>query len=124
MTRLPYNSRSGTVGRTGWLILMAVGVGLVFVLFSIKTRALEARAYVKTLEHKLEQEQAEVRMISAEIAHLESPDRLRKLATQQLDLQPVKANQVLSLEEAVAKLEAEYGKTPPRSNATSQGGAK
>ena len=109
-----YITRSGSIGRTGWFVLMAIGILLVFVLFSIKTRALEARAYVKKLEHKLEQEQAEVRMISAEIAHLESPERLKKLANQYLDLQSVKAEQVLSLEEVVAKLEKRQGKNPSK----------
>lgn len=114
MSRARYITRSGSIGRAGWFALMAIGILLVFVLFSIKTRALEARAYVKKLEHKLEQEQAEVRMISAEIAHLESPERLKKLTDQHLNLQSVKAKQVLSLEQAVAKLEKRYGKNPQR----------
>lgn len=122
MRRSSYIASSGTLGRTGWLVLMAIGIALVFVLFSIKTRALEARAYVRKLEHKLEQEQAEVRMISAEIAHLESPERLHKLAAQHLDLQPVKAGKVLTLEEAIAILEKTQGKA--KSKAKSGRGAK
>ena len=118
MSRSRDITHSGTIGRTGWFVLMAIGIGLVFVLFSIKTRALDARAYVKKLEHKLEQEQAEVRMISAEIAHLESPERLRKLADQHLDLRPVKAKQVLSLEQVVSKLKTQQDEKP------SNGGAK
>lgn len=90
------------VSRFGWLGLMLVGVVLVVVLFIIKAHALEARSKLRELEHTLAQEKAEIRMINAEIAHLESPERLRKLSKEHLGLEPVKVEQTLTLAEAVA----------------------
>lgn len=101
---MSYVSRPRRLGRVGWFVLMMVGVGLVVVLFSIKTRALEAKAHMRQLEQTLQQERAEVRMISAEIAHLENPERLRKLSKEYLGLHPVKAKQTLSLTQAVAQI--------------------
>lgn len=92
------------VSRLGWVALMLVGVGLVVVLFVIKTHALEARASVRELESMLTQEKSEVRMIKAEIAHLENPERLRKLAKEHLGLEPVTVEQTLTLEEIAAKI--------------------
>ena len=92
------------IGRLGWSLLMLIGVGLVVVLFSIKTRALEAKAHMRKLERTLERERAEVRMLGAELALLESPERLRALAEEQLGLEPVKAARVLTLEQAAQTL--------------------
>jgi len=92
------------IGRMGWALLMLIGVALIIALYFVKTRAAQARAHVNQLEHTLEQEQASVRMLNAEIAHLENPDRLRELSEQHLGLEPVDANRVLSLQEAVQRI--------------------
>jgi len=96
------NSRQ--FGRAGWLIMMLLGVGLVVVLYTIKTRAMQSKALVKKLEHRLSQEQASVQILTAEIAYLKSPERLRRLASDHLALGPVKAKQTLTLEQAVEAL--------------------
>ncbi|PHR92113.1 MAG: hypothetical protein COA69_08880 [Robiginitomaculum sp.] len=103
-SRISHISRPRRIGRLGWFVLMMIGVGLVVVLFSIKTRALEARAKMTQLEHIVQQERAEVRMISAEIAHLENPERLSRLSKEYLGLHPVKAKQTLSLAQAVEQI--------------------
>lgn len=95
--------RSSRISRLGWSILLTVGVVLVVVLFSIKTRALEAKSRVAKLERVLGQERAEIRMIKAEIAHLENPERLRSLADQYLNLQPTSARQTLTLKQAAER---------------------
>jgi len=92
------------IGRMGWSILMLIGVALIIALYFVKTRASQARAQVKNLEHTLEQEQAGVRMLNAEIAHLENPERLRDLSKIHLGLHPVDASRTLSLEVAVETL--------------------
>jgi len=99
-----YNERRPRIGRLGWSVLMLIGVGLVVVLFSIKTRALEAKAHMQKLERTLERERAEVRMLGAELALLQSPERLRALAKEQLGLEPAKAERVLTLEQAAQAL--------------------
>jgi len=109
-------SRPARIGRLGWFLLMMIGVGLIVVLYSIKTRALQAKAQVKQLEYTLAREKAEVQMLGAEIAHLENPERLRTLGSTHLDLHPVDAERVLDLEQAAKqipkRLASEQG-TPP-----------
>ena len=100
------------IGRLGWAVLMLVGVALIVALYFVKTRASQARTHVKNLEHTLSQEEAGVRMLNAEIAHLENPERLRELSEQHLMLQPVDAKRTLTLEEAAQQLPK---KQPPTS---------
>lgn len=109
-----YVTRPNRYSSLGRILLLLIGLSLVAALFFVKTRAFEARTYVKKLESNLVQERAEVRMISAEIAHLENPDRLRKLAREYLDLQTVSAKQVLTFEEAVEKLQKADVKQSPK----------
>ena len=90
MTRVTTRRR---LSRASWLLLMAIGVMLIAVLYSVKTRALEAKAYVRKLENVLAQEQANVKILRAEIAHLESPARLSALSAQYLKLEPTAAKQ-------------------------------
>ncbi|MEE9272610.1 MAG: hypothetical protein V3U57_05020 [Robiginitomaculum sp.] len=93
-------TRRHKIGKAGWLFLMFMGVVLIVVLYSIKTRALAAKKQMSHLKHVLQQEQAETRLLKAEIAHLQSPVRLRKLAKEHLGLEVAKAKQVLTLEQA------------------------
>lgn len=96
--------RVSPVSRLGWVILMLIGVMLVIGLYFIKARASQAKSLVQKLEHNVGQEEASVRMLRAEIAHLENPERLRSLADEHLDLQPVEAERVLTLDQAVEAL--------------------
>ncbi len=87
-----------------WVGLVLMGIAFIVCLFAIKTRALEAKARVTYLEHALEQERAEVRIMNAELAHLQNPERLEKLAKTYLKLHPVKAEQTLDLDAAMGKI--------------------
>lgn len=111
-----HQDKQGRIGRLGWLGLMLVGIGLVIILFFVKTNALEAKAELRKLERTLEHTQAEIRIINAEIAHLESPERLRKLASEHLGLEPVSAERTLSLAEAVKLIPAK----PPKPTKTAE----
>lgn len=86
--------------RMGWLVPMLIFVGLLVGLYVIKAQTLSARARVDRLEQALVHEKQTVQMLSAEIAHLESPERLRKLAEEQLQLQPTPVERTLTLEQA------------------------
>ena len=89
------------ISRLGWVILMLIGIVLIVLLYSVKTRALEARAQLRSLEHLKKQEQAAVQMLKAEIAHLQSPKRLSGMASDYLQLSPLEAGQILPLDLAV-----------------------
>lgn len=96
--------RVSPIGRLGWFFLMLIGVVLIAGLYFVKTRAAQARSHVRSLEHTVAQEEASVRMLRAEIAHLENPERLRSLADKHLNLQPVDAERTLTLEQAAQAL--------------------
>ena len=83
---------------------MVVFVALLVLLYSIKARTLAAKARVSALEQTLEHERQVVQMLAAEIAHLESPERLSELAEQQLELKPTPVSRTLTLAEATAML--------------------
>ena len=87
--------------KLGWILPMIVFVVLLVALYSIKARTLAARTQVSALERELVQEKQMIQMLSAEIAHLESPARLSELSRQYLDLSPTHAVQTMSLGEAV-----------------------
>ncbi len=104
----PYRrSTLGRINRIGWAFLMLVGLALIVVLFFIKTRALEARAEVRQLQRVLDASQASVKMLEVEIAHLESPARIRQLSESYLDLHPVDAERVLTMDEAASSFAKE-----------------
>lgn len=104
--------RVSPINRFGWLALMLIGALLVVGLYSVKTRAAQAKSYVRKLEHNVAQEEASVRMLRAEIAHLENPARLRRLADKHLNLQPVKAERTLTLEQAMQTLPKKLVRSP------------
>ena len=90
------------MGRVGWGFLMLIGVAMMVVLFFTKTRALEAKAELRQLRHVVLQEKAAIKMLEAEIAHLESPQRVHELAKTHLHLEPVPASRVLTMDEAAS----------------------
>lgn len=108
------------IGRFGWTVLMLVGVALIVALYFVKTRASQARALVNNLEHTLEQEQAGVRMLNAEIAHLENPERLRELSNEHLDLHPTEAERTLTLKQAAQKIPKKLPPTFPSDDGAQQ----
>lgn len=96
--------RVSPITRLGWFFLMIIGVMLVVALYFVKTRASQARSHVRSLEHTVAQEEAGIRMLRAEIAHLENPERLSQMAEKHLNLQPVAAERTLTLEQAARTL--------------------
>jgi cell division protein FtsL len=93
---------------------MLTGIMLVVGLYFVKTRASQAKSHARKLEHTVEQEEASVRMLRAEIAHLENPERLRRLSGKHLNLQPVEAERILTLEQAVQVLPKKPTPSPDR----------
>jgi hypothetical protein len=62
----------------------------------------ETRRQIQELDKAREQELSEIQLLRAEVAYLEGPDRLAKLAAERMpDLRPVSAGQLMSAEEFV-----------------------
>lgn len=90
--------------RLGWIVAMVVFVGLLVTLYSVKAKTLSAKARVHALEQTLVHEKQIMQMLAAEIAHLESPERLSVLAGEQLGLKPTPAARTLTLSEAATTM--------------------
>lgn len=78
------------------VIVLAVG------LYKAKTDAAQARADVHALEQRIEDAQADLRALRAEIAQLESPGRVEELAEEHLGLEPAEGAAALP-EDAIAR---------------------
>ena len=79
---------------TGFL-LFVLGVGLTVGLYYVTMRARTARDDVQALERRIADERAAIRVLRAEIAYLESPARLERLAATQLALAPIHPDRIV-----------------------------
>ena len=85
------------------ILALALAIGL----YRAKTEADTARARVRQLEGEVAAAKAELKILSAEVAVLESPERVEKLARDKLGLKPAAPAQVKPLSSLAA------GPTPP-----------
>lgn len=81
---------------TGFLLFL-IGVALTVGLYYVKTRAQTARKHAVKIERQIAQEEASLRVLRAEIAYLENPERLKTLSEAHLGLQPIAVKDVLEL---------------------------
>lgn len=91
-----YNQRTG-----GGIIfaLFVLGVILTICLYFVKTRAQAAKAESARLEQLVEAEQNAVKILKAELAHLQSPSRLSAIAGSQMGMEKISVDQVKTLED-------------------------
>jgi len=77
----------------GFRLIDLVGVGLLAVIilgvYLAKTVAGRERAEIATVERQIKSEKARIRLLQAEVAHLEQPGRMERLSTVYLGLEPV-----------------------------------
>jgi cell division protein FtsL len=70
---------------------MAVLAALVVVVYLAKDGAGDKRADIDRVQEQIVAEQEQIRLLKAEVAHQEQPERIEALAGQYLGLQPVAA---------------------------------
>ena len=80
------------IGALSVLLCLVVGVYLT------KTGAGHERTEIARVEQEIVAERARIRLLQAEVAHLESPERLERLAVQHLGLAPVAATRETAVE--------------------------
>lgn len=80
-------------------ILFVIGVALTVGLYYVKTRAQSAKRETVRLERLIAQEEASLRVLKAEIAYLENPDRLKSLSETHLGLAPIDVKTVTRVED-------------------------
>lgn len=85
---------------TGFLLFL-IGVGLTVGLYYVKTRSQTARKQAVKLEWLIAQEEASLRVLQAEIAYLENPQRLKELSKEQLGLRAIAVKDVLQVSDII-----------------------
>ena len=91
MTRVGFFNRRFRGFRIVEIGAMAVLVALVLVVYLAKDGAGDKRADIDRVQEEIVAEQDQIRLLQAEVAHQEQPERLQALAGQYLGLQPVAA---------------------------------
>ena len=99
-----YRDQAKLARRMTAFLLFLVGVILTVALYYVKTRAQSAKAEVKKLERQVIAENAAINVLKAEIAHLENPERLKKLAMDQLGLMDTMVSQNMSEADIAVKI--------------------
>jgi len=87
---------------TGFLLFL-IGVALTVGLYYVKTRAQTARKHAVKLERQIEQEEAGLRVLRAEIAYLENPERLKTLSETHLGMEPIAVKDVLEVKDIISE---------------------
>lgn len=83
------------------IFMLIIGVALIIALYYVKIRSQTANQEVRRLERLVVEEENAIRVLQAEIAFLENPDRLRNLSNIYLSLQPISAKNIISIDEIV-----------------------
>jgi hypothetical protein len=92
-------------------------LALALTVYAFKTSAGAQRTDITDIESQIRDETRQVRLLRAEIAHLESPDRLERLAGQYAGQAPISARQEVTPDAlpqvAVAQAAPRKAATPP-----------
>jgi cell division protein FtsL len=75
------------------LALVGFLIALMLVVYLAKTFGGAERSQIARVEQRIDNEKVRVRLLKAEVAHLEQPGRIEALSRQYLGLQPVSAKQ-------------------------------
>ncbi|HEX6866671.1 MAG TPA: cell division protein [Caulobacteraceae bacterium] len=75
---------------------LAVLLVLMLVLYLTKTLAGTERSQIAQIEREISTERARTRLLRAEVAHLEQPERLERLSRQYLGMEPIGAKREIA----------------------------
>ena len=79
----------------GFRLLDLIGVGLLVIIivgvYLAKTMAGTERADIARIEKQIGAEKARIRLLQAEVSHLEQPSRIERLSSQFLGMAPIPA---------------------------------
>jgi hypothetical protein len=95
-------------------------LALALTVYAFKTSAGAQRTDITDIESQIRDETRQVRLLRAEIAHLESPDRLERLAGQYAGQVPISARQEVT---AAALPQVAIAQAAPRKAAAPQAAA-
>jgi len=83
--------------------LVALGLLVVIILgvYLAKTIAGRERAEIATIERQIKAEKTRIRLLQAEVAHLEQPGRIERLSVSYLKMEPVPANREATVDQII-----------------------
>ena len=73
------------------VVALAVLAAVILSVYLAKTMAGRERAEIATVEKQIDAEKARIRLLQAEVAHLEQPARIEALSTAHLGMAPIQA---------------------------------
>ncbi|HEY0646505.1 cell division protein FtsL [Phenylobacterium sp.] len=89
----------------GFRLVDLVGLGLLVVIilgvYLAKTMAGRERAEIAKVERQIKAEKARIRLLQAEVAHLEQPGRIERLAVTYLKMETVGAHREATVEQII-----------------------
>jgi len=89
----------------GFRLLDLVGIGLLVAIilgvYLAKTLAGRERAEIAKIERQIGAEKARIRLLQAEVAHLEQPGRLERLSVTYLKMEPVTAHREATVDQII-----------------------
>ena len=89
----------------GFRLVDLVGVGLLVSLilgvYLAKTIAGRERAEIATVERQIKAEKTRIRLLQAEVAHLEQPGRIERLSVGFLKMEPVTASREATVDQII-----------------------
>jgi cell division protein FtsL len=89
----------------GFRLVDLVGVGLLVLIilgvYLAKTMAGRERAEIAKIERQIKTEKARIRLLQAEVAHLEQPGRIERLAVTYLKMETVGAHREASVDQII-----------------------
>lgn len=103
----------------GFRLVDVVALGclmaLVFGVYLAKTLAGRERQEIARIERRIEAEERRIRLLQAQVAHLEQPERLERLSEAYLGLKPVEVEREAPEAEleAISRTYAEAPEIPP-----------
>lgn len=92
-----YHNSAEAGRRLSWVLLLSIGVAMTVSLYYVKTRAQAAKNDVRDLKRKITHEQAAIKVLEAELAYLQSPERLQVLSRDVLGLEATQPNQIIKI---------------------------
>lgn len=89
----------------GFRLVDLIGIGLLVTIilgvYLAKTMAGRERAEIATVERQIKGEKARIRLLQAEVAHLEQPGRLERLSVTYLKMEPVTAHREATADQII-----------------------
>ena len=73
------------------VVALGVLAAVILSVYLAKTMAGRERAEIATVEKQIDAEKARIRLLQAEVAHLEQPARIEALSTAHLGMAPIQA---------------------------------